>query len=188
MLIFLGVLCVVSQTVAEENQPKTPTGEPLKIDAGSLAILIKSSIVALQQANQTGNYSVLRDLGTSVFRDKFDQTRLASIFSNLRARGISLSPIIVLTPTLMKQPELTAQNQLHVSGYFPTQPLQIQFDLVFLMIDGVWRIEGISVDTAAAQPLNSASAPSAQLPSQGHENPPVAGSKPDKKAIKAPSH
>ena len=36
-----------------------------------LVALIKSTIMALQHANQTGNYSVLRDLGSPVFRERF---------------------------------------------------------------------------------------------------------------------
>ena len=33
-------------------------------DAYKLNMLIRTTLIALSQANQTGNYSVLRDLGT----------------------------------------------------------------------------------------------------------------------------
>ena len=77
-----------------------------------LAALIKSTIMALQHANQTGNYSVLRDLGTPVFRERFDLAQLTAIFSNLRSRSVNLSPVLFLAPNLTKQPELTEGNQL----------------------------------------------------------------------------
>ena len=45
----------------------------MSITIVTLAVLIKGTVTALDQANLTGNYSVLRDLGTPVFREKFDQ-------------------------------------------------------------------------------------------------------------------
>ena len=147
-LLALTIASAIDDTVlgqGGENETAKKTEAP-RIDAATLSILIKSPIIALQHANQTGNYSVLRDLGTPVFREKFDPARLAAIFANLRSRGISLYPAIVLPANLVKQPELTPRNELHIVGNFPTQPLQIQYDLLYLMIDGVWRLEGISVD------------------------------------------
>ncbi len=164
MLICFTLLVSLTSAFAEgktspAKQPAS-SAEPKRqvtFDAAQLYILIKSTIMALQHANQTGNYSVLRDLGTPVFREQFDQTRLAAIFSNLRSRGIVLSPVLLLTPNLVKQPELT-QNQLHVVGNFPTQPLQIQYELVFVLIDGTWRIEGMAVDAVPVQAVADASA------------------------------
>lgn len=152
-----------------------PAKQQMTIDQVQLALLIKSTIMALQHANQTGNYSVLRDLGTPVFRERFDQARLTAIFSNLRGRGVNLSPAMILAPNLTKQPELTQQNQLHLVGNFQTQPLQIQYELLFLSIDGAWRLDGLSVDAvptqaadAAAQtaPAANPAAPSAKAPSK----------------------
>jgi hypothetical protein len=70
---------------------------------------------------------------------------LTAIFANLRAGGINLNPALMMMPQLLKKPEMTARGQLHLVGNFPTQPLQIRFDLLFLQLDGIWRIDGISV-------------------------------------------
>ena len=126
--------------------------QELKMETAQLVGLIKSTIMALQHANQTGNYSVLRDLGTPVFRERFDQAQLTAVFYNLRSRGINFTPILFLPANLTKQPEMTEGNELHVVGDFQTQPLRIQYDLLFLQIDGVWRINGMAVD---AVPVSS---------------------------------
>ncbi len=115
------------------------------------AMVVKSTVIALQHANQTGNFTVLHDMGTPVFRERFDATRLAATFSGLRARGINLTPALMLQPVLEKPAEVNAQKQLHLVGYFPTQPLQIRFEMVFLQIDGVWRVDGLAVDAQGAQ-------------------------------------
>ena len=137
-----------------------------------LAALIKSTIMALQHANQTGNYSVLRDLGTPVFRERFDLAQLTAIFSNLRSRSVNLSPVLFLAPNLAKQPELTEGNQVRIVGDFPTQPLKIQYEMLFLQIDGVWRIDGLAIDAVPQQSTAAApaaSAPPSPAPPAGHQ-------------------
>jgi len=143
-----------AQPVKVASKPNDVAQQPkqqMAIDRAELAMLIKSTIVALQNANQTGNYSVLRDLGTPVFRERFDQAMLTAAFSNLRARHVNLTPIMLLQPNLAKEPELTPRNQLHIAGYFQTQPLQVKYEMLFLHIDGVWRIDGLAVDAVPAQ-------------------------------------
>ena len=63
----------------------------------------------------------------------------------------NLTPIMLLQPNLAKEPELTPRNQLHIAGYFQTQPLQVKYEMLFLQIDGVWRIDGLAVDAVPAQ-------------------------------------
>ena len=176
---FRAVVCFVLAmpnwaAFAEEKRQHAPAPQPaaeapkqkqqITIGSVELALLIKSAIMALQQANQTGNYSVLRDLGTPVFRERFDQAKLTAAFANLRSRNVNLSPVMILTPNLTKQPELTPENQLHLVGDFPTQPLKIQYELLFLSIDGVWRIEGIAIDAVPAANAAQASAAPAPAP------------------------
>jgi hypothetical protein len=168
--------------------------QELKMETVQLVTLIKSTIMALQHANQTGNYSVLRDLGTPVFRERFDQAQLAAIFSNLRSRGVNLSPVIFLAPNLTKQPELTEGNQLRIVGDFPTQPLKIQYEMLFLQIDGVWRIDGLAVDAVPQQstamaPASAVGAPPSGIPPAGHQQPtkPTANNGSEKKPQKTTS-
>jgi hypothetical protein len=147
---FVAAASAQTKAPAPAAKPPVQAEQPkMTIDTLEVVILIKSTIAALQHANQTGNYSVLRDLGSPVFRERFDQAQLTAIFSNLRNRGVNLSPALVLTPNLSRNPELTPQNQLRLVGDFPTKPLQIQYDLLFLKIGSVWRIEGIIVDAVA---------------------------------------
>lgn len=56
---------------------------------------------------------------------------------------------------------MTERNQLHIVGNFPTQPLQIQYELLFLQLDGVWRLDGLAVDAVPVQLSMDASAPAA---------------------------
>jgi hypothetical protein len=121
-LTFTAFALASCAALAEKSaKPATQTPQAkqeLKMDTAQLVGLIKSTIMALQHANQTGNYSVLRDLGSPVFRERFDQAQLTAVFSNLRSRGVNLTPVLFLLPNLTKQPEMTEGNQLHIVGDF----------------------------------------------------------------------
>jgi hypothetical protein len=149
------------QTLAKPAPQAKQEKQELRMETAQLIALIKSTLMAVQHANQTGNYSVLRDLGSPVFRERYDQAQLTAIFSNLRSRGVNLTPVLFLAPNLTKQPEMTERNQLHIVGNFPTQPLQIQYELLFLQLDGVWRLDGLAVDAVPVQLSMDASAPAA---------------------------
>ena len=147
-----------SSASAEEKpqqaaKPNSLAKQEMKIEKVTLIVLIKSTIMALQHANQTGNYAVLRDMGSPIFRERYDQAALTAAFANLRSRQINLNPVLFLAPNLSKPPEMTAGNELHLVGNFPTQPLQIQYDMLFLYLDGAWRLNGFGVDAVSAQAL-----------------------------------
>lgn len=156
VFVFAFAALASSVASAEENpkaKPATPAKQEMQIENVTLIVLIKSTIMALQHANQTGNYSVLRDMGSPVFRERFDQAALTAAFASLRSRQVNLAPVLFLAPNLTKQPEMTSGNELHIVGNFPTQPQQIQFELLFLNLDGAWRLNGISVDAVSIQAM-----------------------------------
>ena len=63
-----------------------------------LLILIRTTLIALNQANITGDYSILREIGSPGFRQANNPAQLAEIFTDLRSRKIDLSPIAVVEP------------------------------------------------------------------------------------------
>ncbi len=175
-LAFALILGAQAAAADQQGKPAAASAAPkpgeMQMSAVTLTVIIKDAVIALNHANITGNYSVLRDMGTPVFRESFDQTALAAAFANLRVRKIDLSPAYFLSPNLTKKPELNKDNELVLVGFFPTQPLQIQFELRFMQLDGRWRLAGIGVDAvppSASQASAAASAPPApaQLPAEG---------------------
>ncbi len=132
--------------------PGTPLAQlPALPDAFKLNLLIRSSIIALNQANQTGNYTVLQDLGAPAFRASNNSVRLAQIFSALRQRQLDLSPVLFFTPKLVAEPQINANGLLRLVGFFPTAPERVNFELIYQQIDGQWRLFGIGVNTSPAE-------------------------------------
>lgn len=52
-----------------------------------------------------------------------------------------------LGATTHRRAALDQRGFLHLAGYFPTQPLQINFDLLFQNVANHWRLYGISIST-----------------------------------------
>ena len=119
--------------------------------------LIWSAMAAVDQANQTGNYSVLRDLGAPGFQANNSAATLAQIFTNLRSQAVDLSYTLALVPTLEFPPAITQSGMLRIRGVFPLRPASIGFDLLYQNVNGQWRIYGIAVVPLVAQTQQSTS-------------------------------
>jgi hypothetical protein len=129
-----------------------------------LLMLVRSTMAALNQANFTGNYSVLHDLGTPQLQAANSQAQLAIAFTKLREQHLDLSRALVLSPDLTELPTVASDGTLRLAGIYRTNPVQISFAMVFRPVDGIWRIEGLSVTAvpsvaASNAPNKAASAP-----------------------------
>ena len=131
-------------------------------DGPALNILIRRTLLTLNDANLSGNYTVLHDLAAPGFRTANDPAKLATIFAKLRNSKMDFAPIVYFDPKLVRQPEITKAGLLRVSGFMPTRPQQVNFDMLFQQVSGRWRLFGIAVNTSPAKDV--AAAPAAADP------------------------
>lgn len=129
-----------------------------------LLMLVRTTLVALNQANFTGNYSVLHDLGTPHLQATHSQAQLGIAFTNLREQKLDLSRVLLLSPDLTEPPSISSDGTLRMAGIFPTSPVQITFAMAFRPIAGIWRIEGLSVSTLPGPGVAAAIAPGHEVP------------------------
>jgi hypothetical protein len=160
-LVAAFVCAAVTTSFAASPAPDgVVPARPIDIDRNSVLTLIRTTLIALQQANQTGNYSVLYGISSPSFQKVNSPQKLAQIFANIRSKGFDLSGVAVLEPQLSMLPVVYPNGMMRMAGFFPSVPMQVYFDLQFIGVDGQWRLEGISVNIG--QP--NAVAPSAEAP------------------------
>ena len=123
-----------------------------------LNMLIRTTLIALNQANQTGNYSVLRDLGTTQFQSMNTDARLTEIFTALRNRKLDLSPVIFFDPKLVREPRVQPTGLLRLTGFIPTEPERVLFDMGFEKVGDDWRLSAIVIDVQPAPKAAGATA------------------------------
>ena len=135
----------------KQQQPQPQAPMPAQIDRNGVLILIRSTLLALDQANKTGNYTVLRDLGSSDFQAN-SAARLAEIFAQERRDNIDLSGVAVIDPQLTLLPQIEANGMMHMAGFFPSVPTQVNFEMAFAPVGGRWRLFALSVSFGQAAP------------------------------------
>jgi hypothetical protein len=135
---------------------KTTTANATLPNDVALNMLIRGTLLTLNDANRSGNYSVLRDLAGPGFQQANDVKKLADGFADLRSRKVDMAPIVYFTPTLVRKPQLTKSGRLRLSGFVPTRPEQVNFDMLFEKHGKRWLLYGISVIVAAPKTANAA--------------------------------
>jgi hypothetical protein len=168
---------------SEKKNAATGTAQASAIpDNFKINMMIRSTVIAVNQANKTNNYTVLRDLGSVDFRVANSAEKLALIFSGLRKSGFDLSPVLFFTPKLLKPPALTESGMLRLHGFFDTRPQIVAFDLLFQRVQGEWQLFGISISTrpVPADAPKGAGSPAADA--KGAASPKAAKQSPSEKA------
>jgi hypothetical protein len=148
---------------AEKPQVVMPNAE-------KIVLLLRTTLITLNDAIQTGNFTVLRDRGAPGFREANSAVRLGQIFSELASQGVDLSVVTISTPQLTEAPTLDQEKgMLRLKGYFPGEPVQINFGLLYQAVGGRWQLFSLSVQLA-----NSAGPPQSV---SGSGDPAASGSK-----------
>ena len=145
-------VCAEQAKSGPKPPPAVQAPTPAQIDRNGVLILIRSTLVALDHANKTGNYTVLRDLGSPAFQVN-TAARLAEIFAPQRKDNIDLSGVLVLEPQLTLLPQIEANSMMHMAGFFPSVPTQVNFELAYAPVDRQWRLFGLSVSFGQAAPV-----------------------------------
>jgi hypothetical protein len=166
-VLFLGVCfgaLAQGAPASKQAAPAAPAGDQVVMpDAEKIVLLLRVALITLNDALQTGNFTVLRDMGAPGFRDANTAARLSQSFSDLAAKNIDLSSVSIIAPQLSQPPALDqAKGMLHLKGYFPGQPVQINFEMLYQAVDGRWRLFGLSVQPGP--PTQSAPAAKATGP------------------------
>jgi hypothetical protein len=133
-------------------EKKPPPPKPAQIDKNGVLILVRSTLLALDQANKTGNYTVFRDLAAPGFQAINTAARLGEVFAKERNANLDLSGVAVLEPQLSLLPQIEGNGLMHMTGFFPSVPTQIQFDLLYAPVGGQWRLFGIGVSLGQSGP------------------------------------
>ncbi|MGN6818638.1 MAG: hypothetical protein ACTHJR_08200 [Sphingomonas sp.] len=109
------------------------------------AKLIWTTMVAIQQADESGNYSVLRDIASPSFQVANDPSRLTQIFAGIRSTNIDLSNCLLLAPTYLQPPAMDSKGMLRLTGACGLRPTAVVFDLTFQWVANRWKLFGVSL-------------------------------------------
>ncbi|MGB6230222.1 MAG: hypothetical protein WBF53_08855 [Litorimonas sp.] len=139
--VFSGLVLIAVLLLGSPASAQTPAVP----DENTLARLVWGTMVALDNANRTGNYSVLHGLGTDEFQAQNSTRQLVGTFAPLRRNRVDVGRAILSTPTYYIPPAVTRDGDLRLRGGFDYRPKSIRFDLIYSLERGAWRITAMSV-------------------------------------------
>jgi len=130
-------------------------------DANHILILIRSSLLTLNDALTTGNFTVLRDKVAPSIREQNSPARLYQTFAQLMQQKVDLKATSILTPEMTEVPAVDGQGRLNLKGVFrASDGGALMFHLVYESVNSQWLLYGASVNMASAAPA-AAVAPAA---------------------------
>jgi hypothetical protein len=109
-------------------------------------VLVKATLLSFNDANVTGNYTVLHAKLSKPFRDQFPPDRLKTAFKEFSDKHIDFDIIAAKPPIASEEPSVSDQGVLKLYGYFDTSPSRVHYQLEFIMSDGEWKATKIDVN------------------------------------------
>ena len=132
----IGALLMAAPVQAETTVPSPLLQE----------ILIKTYLLSLNDANVTGNYTVLQAKLAKPFRDQFSPDRLKQVFKAFADKKIDFGLIAAKPPVASSPATIDNRGALLLRGYFDTRPSRVIYELDFLPSEGEWKPIKLNVD------------------------------------------
>jgi hypothetical protein len=108
--------------------------------------LIKASLMTFNDANVTGNYTVLHAKLSKPFRDQFTPDKLKETFKPFADAHIDFDIVVAKPPVPAAEAKVDDDGRLALRGYFDTQPSRVHYDLAFIMSEGEWKLIKLNVN------------------------------------------
>ncbi len=144
-MVWIGIVITCVSSGAEPQHPQHPQHVAQQQNHPLSLVLIKSTLTAVNHGNITGNYTVLRELGSARFKQRHTPADLATSFAALRGQKVDLSPVLVNSPELIKQPFHDADGRLHFEGYCHLVSHRVHFHLIYETLSHGWLIDHIAI-------------------------------------------
>ena len=136
----LAAALLASPAAAEDKLPSPFSQE----------VLIKTSLLTLNDANVTGNYAVLHAKLAKTFREQFNPDKLKQAFKEFADKKIDYDVVAAKSPIAVKDAQIDERGALQLRGYFDVSPSRITYELDFIPSEGEWKPIKLNVDLKSA--------------------------------------
>jgi hypothetical protein len=108
-------------------------------------VLIKASLLTLNDAAVTGNYSVLHAKLSKPFREQFSADRLKQSFREFADRKTDWEAIAAMPPVPTAKSHIDKSGALILRGFFDAGSTHVVYELDFLPSEGEWKASNLTV-------------------------------------------
>jgi hypothetical protein len=135
VIAFMAALFASSAARAENKVPNAMEQE----------VLIKASLLTLNDANVTGNYAILHAKLSKPFREQFSTDRLKQSFREFADKKADWEAVAAMSPIPTKDSHIDKHGALILRGYFDAGAKHVVYELDFIPSEGEWKPSNLSV-------------------------------------------
>jgi len=106
-------------------------------------VIVKTSLLTLNDANLTGNYAVMHAKMAKPFREKFSADTLKQAFKEFACKHIDV--IAAKSINALSEARINSSGALMLRGYFDTTPSRLTYELDYAISEGEWKLISIDV-------------------------------------------
>lgn len=109
-------------------------------------LLVRSALMTFNDANMTGNYSVLLAKASKQFQSSFSTDKLSEGFKTFRDQNLNLEKMFMTADLLESKPaETDDDGVLHLVGSFKDDQTSLRYSLKFIQNNAVWKLLAIDI-------------------------------------------
>jgi hypothetical protein len=136
--LFLAVtLCLA--VAAHASAAKVPGDVELKA-------MTLETLLDFNKSVQAEDFSSFYDTISKLWQEQTSPDKLKALFKDFIDKEVDISPIKKVEPVFNKPAEIDSDGVLLVSGYYPTTPKRVVFQLKYLTEKSEWKLVGIKID------------------------------------------
>ncbi|MFB9265164.1 hypothetical protein ACFFWD_18730 [Bradyrhizobium erythrophlei] len=109
-------------------------------------VLVRTTLMTFNDANVTGNYSVLIAKASPQFQAQVTPEKLSTTFEGFRKNNLFIEDIVNAEYASQDKPSVDGDGVLTLSGTFKTDELTVKYRLRYAQNDKAWKVLGINVD------------------------------------------
>jgi hypothetical protein len=117
-------------------------------------VMVKTSLLTLNDANLTGNYAVMHARMAKAFRDKFGTDTLKQAFQAFAGKHIDIVAASPIVP--VSEARIDGNGALQLRGYFETTPSRLSYALDYAVSEGEWKLIAIDVKVKGESSMSDA--------------------------------
>jgi hypothetical protein len=141
-----GTWKVISLSAPQSGMAATQSGGKQVPSDDKAKALILASLLDFNKALQDQDFSNFHASVSRAWQEQITPDKLKEVFQGFIDKKIDISSITRVEPVLTDAPQLNSDGLLVMEGYYPTQPLKVNFKLKYIYEHPAWKLFGINVN------------------------------------------
>ena len=142
-LLAVAVISTVSIFLSSLQADETTNPIPSNEELGRLAT---DTLLEFDRAVQAKDFTSFHTSVSELWKSEITLDDLQDAFQVFMAREIVITGIKDVSPVFSEPPTIDAAEILKLSGYYPTSPLRVLFNLEYTFEDSTWKLLGIGIN------------------------------------------